>query len=166
MPNDNLLANFTDYIKSLCASHVEILHTSSRKHFIELNDDEQLQNSKSLCYPLVALEKLSVFYNGQEDSALKNRHIEMMFLQTVKDAGDFTKIQEVKNAMERIAEDFIKKMKVDRKNRKIYPFLKNMVLSNIELNFVENKGMNLYGALISFDFELKFDETLEVGRFV
>jgi hypothetical protein len=75
-------------------------------------------------------------------------------------------IQEKKNLMERIAEDFLKKIKVDKRDRKAFPFLKNLSLSDIELNFVENPGFNVYGALLSFNFELGFDETLESGRFM
>ena len=165
---NNQLSDFTDYISNLCVKHVDILHVpgdEDHRHFIELNDEQQLQESKSICYPLVAMDKLTVSYNGQQDSPLKNRYVEIMFIDSVSDTGDFIRIQEVKNSMERIAEDFIKKMKTDRKDRNVYPFLKCMVLSKIELNFIENKAINLYGALLSFNFELPFSETLEVGRF-
>lgn len=169
MENNNLLADFTDYIESLCATHVDIKHVKGdedNQHFIELNIDQQLQDSKHICYPLVCMEKLTISYTGLEDSTNKNRYCEIMFLDSVSDTTDFVSIQNVKNAMERVAEDFIKKFKADRKNRSKYPFLKRLVLSNMELNPIENKSITLYGWLLSFNFELPFNETLESGRFV
>ena len=165
---NNQLSDFTEYTENLCVKHVDILHVvddEDHKHFIELNDEQQLQDAKSFCYPLVTMDKLTISYNGQQDSTLKNRYVEIMFLDSVSDTGDFKRIQQVKNSMERVAEDFIMKMKTDRKDRVAYSFLKCLVLSNIELNFVENKAINLYGVLLSFNFELPFVETLEAGRF-
>jgi len=169
MENNNLLAAFTAYIETLCTSHVEIKHVKDdedSRHFIELNTDQQMHSLKNICYPLVCMEKLTISYTGPEDSTNKNRYCELMFLESVSDTTDFDTIQKMTNKMERIAEDFIKKFKVDRKNRAAYPFLKRLVISNIELNPIENKSISLYGWLLSFNFELPFIETLEPGRFV
>ena len=44
-------------------------------------------------------------------------------------------------------------------------FLRNLAISDIELNFVEIAALDLYGALLSFNFELSFDEVLDRDRF-
>lgn len=160
----NFLDDFTAYIEQLCTKHVEIRHSETDTHFLQLNDDEQFHDMKSLTFPIVTLDKLTVSYTGQEDATRKSRYCELMFLDSAG-AGDFVAIQDAKNRMERVAEDFIKKMKADRKNRIQYPFLRTLVLSGIEFNFVENKAHGLYGGLLSFDFELPFVEDLEAGRF-
>lgn len=165
MANNNQLSDFTAYIDSLCRKHVEILHSDDDRHFIELNDEQQLSDSKTLLYPLVTLDKLTVSYTGGEDFMNKNRYVEMMFLDSIRNSKDFVEIQLAKNAMERIAEDFLRKIKKDKRSRAKYPFLKNLSLSDIELNFVENSSLNVYGALLSFNFELGFVEELEDGRF-
>ncbi len=162
----NQLSDFTSYIEKLCRDHVDIRHSDRKQHFVELNNDQQMQDAKGLYHPIVTLDKLTVNYIGQEDATNKSRYVEMMFLDSTSQKGDFNAIQLIKNKMERVAEDFLKKMKVDRKNRKKFPFLRNLSITDAELNFVENGPMGLYGALLSFVFELPFDETLEDGRFV
>lgn len=160
----NSLDDFTSYIENLCRKHVVIKHTDEDCHFIQLNDDQQFQDLKSMTFPIVSLDKLTISYTGSEDSTRKSRYCELMFLESAS-AGDFSEIQIVKNRMERVAEDFVKKMKADRKQRALYPFLKTLVLSGIEFNFVENKADGLYGGLLSFNFDLPFIEALEPGRF-
>jgi hypothetical protein len=163
MSNNNL-SDFTSYIESLCEKHVDILHGDD-KHFVDLSDEKQLNDQKTLCYPLVTMEKLTVSYEGAEDFMTKNRYIEMMFLDSVSDAFDFVSIQEAKVLMETIAEDFIKKIKADKKKRNLYPFLKNLTLSDINLDYVEISARNVYGVLLSFFYELGFDETLDTSKF-
>ncbi|MDD3194410.1 MAG: hypothetical protein PHU68_01240 [Paludibacter sp.] len=163
--SNNQLFDFTSYIESLCKYHIDINHTEDNKHFVELNEEQQLVDSKTLCYPLVTIDKLTVHYTGGDDFMNKSRYVELMFLNSTADAHDFKRIQEIKNGMERVAEDFLRKIKKDKRNRKIYPFLRNLSLSDVELDFVENSALRVYGALLSFNFELAFDETLEPGRF-
>ncbi len=160
----NQLSDFSAYIENLCKTHVDVLHSDDNKHFLELNDNQQLTDQKVLCYPLVTLEKLTVTYPGGEDFMNKNRYVEMMFLASAGKA-DFVKIQQQKNNMERIAEDYLKRIKLDKRDRKKYPFLRNLAISDIELNFVEIAALDLYGALLSFNFELSFDEVLDRDRF-
>ena len=169
MAESNQLSDFTGYIENLCVSHVVIKHVKDdedHQHFIELNDDQKIHDLKHICFPFVAMDKLTINYTGQNDGMNKNRYVELMFLDKVSDPGDYAGIQTAKNAMERIAEDFIKKFKVDRKDRATNPFLKCLVLSNISVDLVENKAESTYGALLSFNFELPFNETLETGRFI
>ncbi len=160
----NTLDDFTQYVENLCRKHVEIKHSDDDCHFLQLNDDQQFQELKNITFPMVTLDKLTVSYTGSEDSTRKSRYCELMFLDKAG-AGDFVEIQEVKNRMERVAEDFVKKMKADRKQRTLYPFLKTLVLSGVEFNFVENKAHGLYGGLLSFNFDLPFVDQLEAGRF-
>ena len=162
---NNLLDQFTAYVETLCKQHVDIRHTEYERRFVELNSDEQLSKSKDQLFPFVALDKLTINYSGQEDATRKSRYVELLFLDRAE-AGDFAGIQAVKNKMERVAEDFIRKMKADRKKRNEFPFLRTLQLSGIEFNFIENKMIGVYGGLLSFNFELPFVEDLPAGRFV
>ena len=162
---ENLLDNFTDYISGLCEKHVEIQHSEEESHFVELNSDAQLK-TPSQSYPVVTLDKLEITYTGPEDATRKQRYVELMFLDKVTNNGGNADVTAVKNRMERTAEDFIRKIKLDRKDRGKYPFLKTLKLSEIHLNFVENVSINVHGTLVSFNFDLPFIDKLEPGRFV
>lgn len=161
---DNSLTQFTAYVEMLCAKHVDIHHTPEEPHFIELNDEKQLAAGKNQVYPLVALDKLTINYSGSNDGMLKSRVCDILFLDKAP-AGDYVEVQRIKNKMELIAEEFVVKMKQDSRNRAKYPFLRNLVVGSIEINHVDNEGINLHGALLSFSYELPFPETIVEGRF-
>ena len=148
----------------LCAKHVDIHHTPEEPHFIELNDEKQLAAGKNQVYPLVALDKLTISYSGANDSMLKSRVCDILFLDKAP-AGDYVEVQRIKNKMELIAEEFVVKMKQDSRDRAKYPYLRNLVVGSIEINHVDNEGINLHGALLSFSYELPFPETISEGRF-
>lgn len=163
MGNNNLIDQFTEYIEDLCRKHTSIKHTSNRKHFVRLAVDEMLQESKAnIYYPVVTMEKLTNTYTGQEDSFRKNRHIELMFLDHLKDGGDFNSIESVWANMESVAEDFLKKIRNDRRT---HVFLKSLKIDNAELDYVENIQTHLWGVLLSFDIGLPFDNCIASGRF-
>lgn len=162
---DNSLIGFAQYVESLCASHVEIKHSAAEPHYIELTDENQIQTSKNQIYPLVALDKLTIQYHGQNDGMTKSRVVDLLFLDKAA-SGDYVAIQAIKNRMERIAEEFVVKMKIDSRNRTVYGFLRNLVFDSIEINTIENKGINLHGAMLSLSYNLPFIEFVESGRFV
>lgn len=161
---DNSLTQFTAYVEMLCAKHVDIHHTAEEPHFIELNDEKQLAAGKNQVYPLVALDKLTINYSGSNDGMLKSRVCDILFLDKAP-AGDYVEVQMIKNKMEIIAEEFVVKMKQDSRDRAKYPYLRNLVVGSIEINHVDNEGINLHGALLSFSYELPFSETITEGRF-
>ncbi|GAB6122280.1 hypothetical protein [Dysgonomonas termitidis] len=163
MGNENLLDDFTEYIENLCRKHVLIKHSAEKKHFVRLDNDELLQEGKAnIYYPVVTMEKLTVSYTSQPDNFRKSRHVELMFLDHIRDAGDFNNIENVWTKMEAVAEDFIKKIRVDKRN---LPFLKSLVMDNAELDYVENIKAHLWGVLLSFDINLPFDNCLDPDRF-
>lgn len=162
----NSLEQFTAYIQLLCEQHVDIRHTEADKRFIELNNEKQLQQSKTQLYPMVAIDKLTISYLGANDAMRKNRIVDLLFLDKVKSPGNFAEIQEVKNKMERIAEEFLIKIKIDSRNRVLFPYLKNLLIASAELNIIENESNNLHGALLSFSYELPFAEYIAEGRFI
>lgn len=165
MENRNDLTDFTNYIKSLCEKHTAINHTERKKHFLELGNDQQLHEGKKLYYPIVTMEKLSNSYSDLADSLRKKRYIELMFLDHVQDAGNFNDINYIWNNMERIAEDFLRKIREDRRDRDTYPFLRKLKLSNAELDLVESVSTHLWGVILSFELDLPFNECIEKGRF-
>lgn len=161
----NSLEQLTAYIELLCTKHVDIRHTPTKRRFIELNNEKQLEQSKTQLYPLVAMDKLTISYPGINDAMRKNRVVDLLFLDKVKNPGDYAELQAVKNKMERIAEEFFIKMKIDSCDRVNYPFLKNQLISSVELNVIENNSLGVHGALLSFSSELPFVEHIEAGRF-
>ena len=161
---DNSLTQFAAYVEMLCAKHVDIHHTPEEPHFIELNDEKQLAAGKNQVYPLVALDKLTISYSGANDGMLKSRVCDILFLDKAP-VGDYVEVQLIKNKMEIIAEEFVVKMKQDSRDRAKYPYLRNLVVGSIEINHVDNEGINLHGALLSFSYELPFSETITEGRF-
>lgn len=176
----NLLDDFTQYIENLCKKHTEILHNpeEEKNHFVELSSDHMMTNLKSLLFPFITIDKVSITYTGLEDGISKNRYVEMMFLDSLSSerekllkinpddkTSDFVIIQNIKNRMERIAEEFIMKMKLDRKDRSKYPFLVKLSLNNFEINYLENVVVKSYGVLLSFDFSLPFTGCIQPGRF-
>ncbi|HRZ98344.1 MAG TPA: hypothetical protein P5084_12380 [Paludibacter sp.] len=162
---NNSLQDFTTYIESLCTKHVEIRHQKADPRFIELNNEKQLNAQKMQLYPLVALDKLTISYGGQNDAMQKSRTVDLLFLDKAKQVGDYAEVQRIKNRMERVAEEFVIKIKIDSKDRVNYPFLRNLVIGSIELNLIDNEGINVHGALLSFSYELPFTESIEAGRF-
>lgn len=158
------LNEFIAYIRSLCSAHVEIQHSDTQKHFIEIGSEQQL-SAKSLHLPVVALDKLEITYKGQTDNYRKDRFIQILFLDKVSDPANYGRIKEVNDAMEAIAEDFVNKMREDRMLKK-HDFLKCLIISEIQVVTVEQKNLNLYGAMMSFNFDLPYSGALTPGRFV
>lgn len=163
MENKNLLDEFTAYIEDLCKKHTWIQHTAERKHFIRLDSDELLQEGKAnIYYPVVTMDKLTVSYTSEPDNFRKSRYIELMFLDHIRDAGDFNNIQNVWTKMEAVAEDFLNKIRMDKRN---LPFLKSLMIDNAELEYVENIKTHLWGVLLSFNIDLPFNNCLDPDRF-
>lgn len=163
----DLLIDFTAYIESLCVKHVDIGHDpEGERHFVELSTDKMMQKMKSLYYPFVTLDKLTITYPWTDDNRRKRRYLELMFLDNVSDTGDFIRIQAVKNHMEQIAEEFLMKIDEDRKDRRTFPFLRGLVMEGIEINYIENESATLYGVLLSAQYELPFPGCLSSGRFL
>lgn len=164
MENKDLLDDLSRYIEDLCKSHTLINHSDIEKHFVRLNSEELPQEKNTvLRYPVVTFDKVTITYSGIVDAERKSRSIELMFLDIVPDAGRYDHIESVLTNMEGIAEDFLRKMKLDRRDPK-YPFLKSFTVSG-ELDYVENIGTILWGVLLSFDFESPFDMCIAPNRF-
>lgn len=164
MENRNSLDAFTLYIEDLCRRHTSINHTADEKHFVRLNSEELPQEQHTIIkYPVVTMDKITATYTGAVDAEHKSRNIELMFLDWVTDPGDSNRIEAVFANMEEIAEDFLRRMKTDRRN-KAYPFLKNFTIS-AELDYVEAVSTLFYGVLLSFDFDAPFDNCIKDGRF-
>lgn len=144
----NSLRYFSLYIEMLSRMHKEIRHSNAETHFVELASDQQFQKMKSLIYPIVAFDRLTISYSLQGDSERKNRYVEIMFLDKCQ-VGDFVEIKKIKDRMERVAEDFLIRIRNDRKKRDSYKFLRTLTLDSAELNYVENEMIGVYGAMLS-----------------
>jgi hypothetical protein len=159
----NNLTDFTEYIRKLCHNHVDIQDNPIDRHFIELRSEAQL-TAKSLRLPVVAFDKLQITYKGQNDNLRKDRYIEILFLDKCADGLNTAKILEIQTRMESICEDFINKMREDKKSRKI-EFLQNLIIGDIQVFQIENKNASLYGAMMSFSFDLPYSGVLRPYKF-
>ena len=163
---NNVLKDFADYVEYFCRIHTKIMHRDDRKHFVRL-DNQELQQSinANLYYPVVTLEKLTAGYSDVADSPQKTRHIEMLFLDSVSDAGNPKEIENVQSRMENIAESFIFKTQKMRRNSK-FETLRNLKMSNIELDYVSNIATLLWGVLLSFDVEIPISNCIDENDFM
>ena len=161
---NNTISSFTTYLENLCRFHKSILHREEEKHFVRLCADEQLTARKTLCMPIVCLEKLTVAYGGKADSINKHRIVELMFLDNISNASDYNAISQTWDRMERLADDFLLKMKADQADRIKYPFLRNFSIPGASLDYVEAIG-TLWGVLLSFEVSIPFSECVPIDPF-
>ncbi len=162
----NLIDSFTAYIENLCRHHTVIGHTDNRKHFVDLSTDELLQEGKSLVYyPVVTIQKLTNSYDGREDALRKTRYVELMFLDHLQDRGSFKQMEKAWAQMEQVAEDFLRRIRIDRRDRQAYPWLRSVSIEKAEGDYVENVVSHLWGYLLTFDLDMPFDNCIEPGRF-
>lgn len=166
MAEINLIDDLTSYFEGLCKKHAWVCHTDQKKHFVRLDKEEQLYVGKTIYYPVVTMESLTSNYPMHEDSLTKGRYIEIMVLDHVSGSGDYSKIEATKARMETIAEDFLRRIRIDRKKRSEYPILKSMSMSDVELDYVEGVATSLYGVLLSFNLSMPFKESIDEGHFV
>lgn len=160
---NNTISSFSKYLENLCRQHKDILHSDENKHFIRLCANEQLSARKTICLPLVSLDKLTVSYKGDADNVKKNRLVEILFLDNVNDAGDFEKISDTWDRMEKLADDFLLKIKEDSKDRDNYPFLRNFSIGGAELEYLENVG-TLWGVILSIEILISFGECINLDE--
>lgn len=162
---NNTISSFSKYLEDLSRMHKDIRHSDEKTHFIRLCRDEQITSRKNIYTPVVSIDKLSVGYKGSEDSVRKNRTVELLFLDNVSNASDFNAISDTWDRMEKIADDFLLKMKMDRENRNDYPFLRNFSIDGAELEYLEAVG-TLWGVLLSFELPIPFSECLDPDTYL
>ena len=164
MEND-VLKDFAAYAEYFCRISKKIGHSPERKHFVRLDRQELKQSiNAALYFPVVTLEKLTASYSDAADNPRKSRYIEMLFLDKVPDAGDFAQIEDVQSRMESLAESFVFKTRKMRRNT-AFPFLRNLRLTNVELDYVSNISTLLCGVLLSFDMETPMEECVNEDDF-
>ena len=162
----NLINDITGYIEELCRKHAVIKHTDTETHFVNLATGAMAQKSRTqIFYPVVTLEKLENSYAGQEDSYRKKRTIELMFLDKVSDSGDFARMNAVWEEMEWVAEDFLRRIRLDRRDRTGYSFLKSLKINSAQGYYVENVAAYLWGYMLTFDADMPFLDCIQPGRF-
>ena len=163
---NNVLKDFSDYVEYFCRIHKKIGHTPEQKHFVRLDHQELKQSiNANLYFPVVTLENLTASYSDITDNPQKIRHTEMLFLDKVSDSGNFKKIESAQSQMESIAESFVFKTKKMKRNPD-FPVLRNLRLSNVEIDYVSNIATLLWGVLLSFDLETPILECINEDDFI
>jgi hypothetical protein len=163
--DNSTLRDFSDYVEYFCRIHKKIAHSPEKKHFVRLDHQELAQSiNANLYFPVVTLEKLTLTYSNMADNPNSLRHIEMLFLDKVPDAGDFKQIENVQYRMEKLAESFFFKTKNIDRNK--WPEFKRLRISSAEIDYVSNIKSFLWGVLLSFDLEMPCAECIDEDDFI
>lgn len=138
-----------DYFADLAWRHMDIGHTKSHEHFCDIGDESQVHADTVLEYPCVLYgEDAEEEFIGYADNVRRPYRIVLLFLDHVLDTSDFRLIEETKNHMDKIAEDFIRKFWEDNSHMVSNP--------NFSITYMENKDAALYGAMLTFTAEVPF----------
>lgn len=149
------MANFSDlisYFEDLARRHVEIKHSDREKHFFRMEVDEVLGgiNRTDVRYPMLILEGYSFsFTDNRSDNILKNRQGAFILMGYVNDITNYTAIHEQWDFLETIVDDFLAKIKADKRNPKT-PVIRNFDFDNVEVSLIMNEIGNNIGLRVRY----------------
>lgn len=147
-------ADLVTYFEKLATEHIEIGHTSTKKHFFRFELDEVLAGLTSkLNYPALILEAYDFdFADSRSDNVMKQRNGAFILIDKVSDTGDFAKIHEVWDKMEEIGDDILIRMRRDKAAR-TEPVLRDFDIAQSSGMPLDVKTLGHYG--IRFTFSLR-----------
>lgn len=149
------MTNFSDliaYFENLARTHVDILHTDTKKHFFRFELDEILTgiNRSDVAYPMLALEGYTCkFTDNNSDNILRNRDTAFTLMDNCPDISDYTKVHAIWDKLESIADDILIRMKIDKRNP-LTPVIRSFDFSSVEVNLIANEIGNSIGVRVSF----------------
>lgn len=149
------MTNFThliSYFESLATKHTAILHTESEKHFFRFEIDEVLSgiNRTDVNYPMLILEGYSIDYtDNRSDNILKNRRGYFVLLDSVPDASDYATVHEKWDALERIGDDILARIRADKRNP-LTPVVSAFDFSSVDARLIMNEIGSTVGIRYSF----------------
>lgn len=149
------ITSFSSYIESLCTRHEDILHSLSKMHFVDSDDEKSTSIDSLLCYPAVILLRGAYQYTGTEGSIRKSHDYSLFVLDHVSDTGDYTQIKAKQDKCEQILDELLNKI-VEDKRARLYPFLLGFSLSGTDADRVENNDDALYGVVAEFSLAIPY----------
>jgi hypothetical protein len=158
--------DFIKYIESLAVKHEDLRHTKEGvSHFTRLDTDELDAGLQTrVGFPVLCLDRYSAQITGQDGNMHKRRGITLMFLDHIADTKDYDRIHNVWDNCEAIADDFVAQIYADA-NAMTIPGINNIDLSSAEYELAANKGLNLYGIIVTFPVLTKFCAKPRQGKF-
>lgn len=160
------MANFSDlinYFESLARRHVLIQHTDTEKHFFRMELDELLGgfNRTDTVFPFLVLEGYSIdFTDNLSDNVFKNREGAFILMDKVSNPTDYDALHEVWDKLESIVDDFLAKIKADKRNPAT-PVIRNFDLSSIHVSLILNDINNSAGLRVRY--QLSSPSPMEVN---
>jgi hypothetical protein len=152
-----MAAKFSDlvsYFKKLASEHINIKHSSSKKHFYRFELDEVISAMcANINYPAMILESYDFNYSdSHSDNIMKSRSGAFILIDKVNDQGDYDKIHEVWDKMEEIGDDILIRMRADKATRN-EPAVRDFDISASEGIPFNVESLGQYG--VRFTFVLK-----------
>jgi hypothetical protein len=166
-----LMTNFSEliaYFENLAKTHVEIQHTDNEKHFFRFELDEVLNGIQrtDVAYPMLILEGYSYDYtDNKSDNIIKNRSGAFIVLDHCPDISDYTKVHEIWDNLETIADDILIKMKSDKRNP-LTPVVRGFEYSGIESKLIANEIGNSIGIRITFTISSPVSSDVNTNRWI
>jgi len=140
-----VLQELSNYIEDLCRRHILIKHSSSERHFVNLNDDKkQTALAQELHYPAVYFSTSGYQLQGT-DTAMKRMHtcrLEVWY--HVTDTADYAQIEQRLSQANDILCDILAQMIHDKRQRAV-SVLKGIMLDGVQVFDIENRDNALYG---------------------
>ena len=139
----NFLSDFSDYIKSLAISHVDIAHSDEAKHYFRGEVEEFFQNLRSaVCFPCVVLESCEVEYKNGAPSFQKVRNTAFIVVADYDQLDDFSEIQNKLSLCEKIGEEFIGRIEDDNIFR--------IDMDSVVATYMQNQQQRYVGCRFAF----------------
>jgi hypothetical protein len=158
--------DFVGYIESLAVRHEDIQHTKEGiSHFTRLDTDELDTSLQArVGFPVLCLDRYAAQITGADGNRQKRRGITLMFLEHVPDAKDYNRIHDVWDNCEAIADDFVAQIYRDAMDTGV-PGINDIDLSSAEYELAANRGLNLYGVIVTFPVLTAFCAKPRTGKF-
>ncbi|MDJ1480292.1 hypothetical protein QNI16_07335 [Cytophagaceae bacterium YF14B1] len=159
-------SEYTNYFRTLCEKHKDLQHSDQEQHFARIvlsvdelgqsNLDDFLMNENSgLFSPFMILASAENVYEDNQSDNIKKHFAGMFWLLTTSDQ-EFDKEEEAYENMEKLAEQFLSRMKQDfsvRMNNRFY------TLQETTISKVGRIGLYL-GVRVGFQFYTTANQAL------
>lgn len=143
-------AKFSDliaYFKNLATKHVNIQHSENKKKFFRMEVDEVLAgiNRTDCNYPMVILEGFGYgFSDKNSDNLLKNREGGFILYDKISDVHDFDAKHLKWDFLESIGDDFLMKIKADKRNPNT-AVVRDFSFASVDASLISNEMGNGIG---------------------
>lgn len=105
---NSTIIDYTSFLRTLAAKHVDLKHTAEEKHFFRGELEEFFQQFRSdVCFPCLIAEGSDVSYSGNEHNIVKDRTTSFIVADRYDQHDDYDEIELKWSKCERIAEEIM-----------------------------------------------------------